>query len=327
MKRTSKILSIALCLCIISSLLAACSGSSYDMPYERNMPTAAYNMNSSLTQDGTIKPFAYSLCIDDNTLYVSSEGFETSHAYGLFDLNNKTVLTGENMYEELPPASLTKVLTALVALKYGDLSSMVTISDRCHITEPGAQLYGFKTGDTISLEQALNVLLLYSANDVAVAIAETIGGDYDTFIQMMNDEAKALGCTHSHFVNPHGLTAEDHYTCCYDLYLIFNQVIKYDAFREIIARTNYSSDYIDAAGNTQTITVNSTNRFVNGSTGMPDGITVVGGKTGTTAAAGNCLILYAKDEQGNPYISVILNSSTRDDLYNDMTALLELTSK
>ena len=143
----------------------------------------------------------------------------------------------------------------------------------------------------------------------------------------MNSEAKALGATGSHFVNPHGLHNENHYTTAYDLYLIFNEAIKYDSFNEIIHMTSYQTAYYDKDGKAKELTVNNTNRFLRGDFQAPENITVIGGKTGTTNAAGHCLILLSRDTSGAPYISVILNSSASDVLYPEMVQLLEQINK
>ena len=134
-------------------------------------------------------------------------------------------------------------MTALVALENASLDQVLTATSAVNITESGAQLCGLKPGDTMTLDQALLILLVYSANDVAMLIAENIGGTTDHFIEMMNEEAKRLGATNTQFMNPHGLTQDGHYTTAYDLYLIFNEAIKYETFNEIIHMTNYQTTY------------------------------------------------------------------------------------
>lgn len=294
------------------------------MEYSRQMPSSAYMItNSSFTED-TLASFSGELCVDSReSITMPGVNLEASYASGLFDLNNKEVLYAENIYEQLPPASITKIMTALVALKYGNLEDKITVTENCKITESGAQLFGFKPGDVITLDQALNVLLINSANDVGLIIAEHIGGSIENFNAMMNAEAQALGATNTHFCNPHGLTEEGHYSTVYDLYLIFNEVIQYERFREIIQLTSYTSVYTDANGNQRNIDVRNTNQYFMGNVEAPENITILGGKTGTTNAAGNCLILYIKDNAGNPFISVILRADKRENLYNDMNRLLE----
>lgn len=159
------------------------------------------------------------------------------------------------------PASLTKVMTALVALQNASPDTVLTATDSVKITESGAQLCGLKAGDTMTLDQALHILLMYSANDAAMLIAENIGGSVDHFVEMMNEEAQRLGATNTSFANPHGLSDDNHYTSAYDLYLIFNEAIKYDSFNEIIHMTSYQTAYYDKDGKAKELTVNNTNRF------------------------------------------------------------------
>ncbi|MEI3340415.1 MAG: serine hydrolase [Eubacterium sp.] len=135
------------------------------------------------------------------------------------------------MYEKRYPASTTKILTAYLALKYGKLDDTLTVSqDAIYTLMAGSSICGLKPGDKITLEDALYGLMLCSGNDAANVIAEYISGSTEKFADLMNEEAKALGATQSHFVNAHGLPDEDHYTTAYDLYLIFNAAIKNEDF-------------------------------------------------------------------------------------------------
>ena len=142
-------------------------------------------------------------------------------------------------------------------------------------------------------------------------------------MEMRNEEAKRLGATNTQFMNPHGLTQDGHYTTAYDLYLIFNEATKYEAFNEIIHMTNYQTTYYDKDGKAKELSFETSNLFLRGNYQSPENVTVIGGKTGTTNAAGHCLILLSKDTNGAPYISVILRSEARDVLYTEMTDLLD----
>ncbi|MDE6219660.1 MAG: D-alanyl-D-alanine carboxypeptidase, partial [Lachnospiraceae bacterium] len=149
-------------------------------------------------------------------------------AAGLFDLSSGQVIYAKNVHEKLNPASLTKILTALCALKYGNQDDMLTATENVLISESGAVKLGLTAGDTMTMDQALYTLLLKSSNDVAIMIAEHISGSVEEFAKLMNDTANSLGATNSNFVNPHGLTYPNHYTTAYDLYLICNEAVKYD---------------------------------------------------------------------------------------------------
>ena len=147
-----------------------------------------------------------------------------------------------------------------------------------------------------------------------------MGGSVDNFVDMMNQEARRLGATNTNFVNPHGLTADKHYTTAYDLYLIFNEAIKYETFREIIQMSSYQTTYYDARGNPKSVDKKTTNLFLRGDRQAPANVTVIGGKTGNTSKAGQCLMLLTKDVGGASYISVILRSDST--VYEEMSELL-----
>ncbi|WP_242840740.1 D-alanyl-D-alanine carboxypeptidase family protein [Butyrivibrio proteoclasticus] len=266
--------------------------------------------------------FASDICVVNTDILSDDVALGDKVSAGLFDLNKKETLYAQNVNEQVQPASLTKVMTALVALKYGSLDQVLVAGSDVYVNESGAQKIGLKEGDRLTLDQALHILLIYSANDVANLIASNIGGSYAEFIELMNKEASEIGATNSHFVNPHGLTAEDHYVTAYDMYLIFNAAMEYDTFSEIINMNEYTTSYLDASGTSKEVSVSNTNGYLAGAQAAPSGVTVIGGKTGTTQAAGHCLVLLARDTSGNPYISVIMRDTDSATLYNDMSQLL-----
>ena len=212
--------------------MTGCAEYSYGAPY------SVSSSPDSANEDLIYPTFASDLCVADADL--SSSGFEIGDTAsgGLFDLSKKETLYARNVNEKVHPASLTKVMTALVALKNGSLDQVLVAGSDVYVNESGAQKIGLKEGDRMTLDQALRILLIYSANDVANMIASNLGGgSIDNFVQMMNVEAVKIGATNSHFANPHGLTAEEHYVTAYDMYLIFNASMEYDAFNEIINMT------------------------------------------------------------------------------------------
>lgn len=307
----------------IFSTLTGCGASTIPLSYNSENPNSSF-----LFSDGegvtTAETFANDLCVIGKEDIVENTDVDMTRACaaGLFDLNNSNIIYSQNIHERLHPASLTKIMTAIVALKYGNLEDVITVTQNVTITESGAQLSGFKPGDTLTLDQALHALLINSSNDAAMIIAEHIGGSIEGFADMMNQEAVSLGATNSHFVNPHGLTAEDHYVTAYDLYLIFNEAISYNYFVEVIHMTQYDTIYHNAEGEEVPLSFGTTNLYLKGTYNAPESVTVIGGKTGTTNAAASCLILYTKDTAGAPYISVILRAEEREIMYYEMTDLL-----
>ena len=184
------------------------------------------------------------------------------------------------------------------------------------------QVCGLQAGDQLSLRDLLNGLLLYSGNDCAVAIAEHVSGSVEAFVDKMNEEARNLGATGTHFVNPHGLQNEDHYTTAYDLYLMFNACLQNPQFVEMISQTSYTANLTSASGVPYTMTWEPTNYYASGDAAAPEGVKVIGGKTGTTDEAGSCLVLYEQDQQGRPYISIVMGASQKSILYDNMTRLM-----
>lgn len=326
-KRMKKAGSRAVCLlsvvCLGTLFLSGC-GNKYDLAYSQMETESNYSfLMASNPSAETADPFAADLCVAAGDVE-GSVAIDTSDvsAAAIFDLNNKNVLYAKNIFTKLYPASMTKVMTALVALKNSSADTVLTASSNVVMSDPDAQVCGLKPGDTMTLDQALHILLIYSANDVAVMIGENIGGSMENFIQMMNDEATAIGATNTNFINSNGLSDENHYTTAYDMYLIFNEAVKYDLFKEIINMTGYSTVYHDEAGAEKEINVVSTNYYLLGEATAPASITVIGGKTGTTNAAGHCLVMLSRDTSGNPYISIVMRAGTKDKLYEVMNSLL-----
>ncbi len=317
MKCTNKIISFLTILSVLVFWLTGCAG----LPYMAHYSISSFS--SDVRYDNYYPTFASALCVVNSDINISNLDLSEKVSAGLFDLGRKETLFAQNVNARVMPASLTKVMTAYVALKYGSLEQVLVAGSDVYVDESGAQKINLKQGDRMTLDQALHILLIYSANDVANLIASNICDSIDDFVNLMNEEAKAIGATNSHFENPHGLTSDEHYVTAYDMYLIFNAAMEYDAFSEIINMTSYSTTYLDSSGNSKEIEIKSTNGFLNGNKSQPSGVTVIGGKTGTTSAAGHCLILLAKDTQGSPYVAVIMRDTDSDSLYTDMTDLLQ----
>lgn len=310
----------AITLCVM--LCAGCGSQKPAMEYDYQYPVSSFkivNVNDTEVADS----FASDLCVSGADYTENTDVDMTkATAAGLFSVETGEVLYAKNLFTRLNPASLTKVMTALVALEYGQPEMVLTASASINNLEAGASTCGLRVGDTMTLDQALNALLICSANDAAIMIAEGIGGSIEGFATLMNEEAQKTGATNCNFSNPHGLTEDNHLVTAYDMYLIFNKALSFDKFYEIISRSSYSTIYSDSKGTDIELSINTTNQYLNGTFAEPEKITVIGGKTGTTNAAGQCLILLSKDIYGNSYISIILGSSERTVLYEQMTDLL-----
>ena len=218
------------------------------------------------------------------------------------------VLYQKNAFEKMPMASTTKIMTALVAIENGNLSDMVTVSANASGVE-GSSIW-LSPGETMTLSDLLFGLMLASGNDAAIAIAEHIGGDVETFVGMMNDKAREIGAYNTHFVNPNGLPADNHYTTAYDLALISAYAMQNKMFREIV-KTQYKT--LPWEGHEWDRVVKNKNKILwnyEGGNGI---------KTGFTKEAGRCLAAAAERE-GMQLVSVVLCAP---DMFNDCMALMD----
>ena len=286
-------------------------------PYQDSYYQALLSSDSA---GGRLTPYADSLAVLDSEY--DDEYIQAGSAL-LIDETDASCLFSKNAMVRMNPASTTKIMTALLALKYGKLSDIVTVPAEAMVTEQGASLAKLKTGDKYSLEQLLYGLMLPSGNDAANAIAIHIAGDISSFADMMNEETQRVGALGSHFTNAHGLTDEGHYVTAYDLYLIFHEALKYDTFRMVTGSASYTAYYEDASGKACSRTWANGNRFIAKTEELPSGLKAFSGKTGTTLAAGNCLVLGVADAREHEYTAICLKSPSRDQLYENMRSMLK----
>ena len=269
--------------------------------------------------------FAQKLCVSSqgNVDCIKNAQLEEGQKGLLFSLSNHKVLYANGIYDKVYPASITKIMTAMLALQSGKLNDTVTITQDNVTLEDGSQVCGFVAGDQVTLDQLLHCLLVYSGNDAASAIAEYVGGSTENFVQMMNDYAAKLGCTGTHFSNPHGLQDENHYTTPYDIYLMLNESFTYPEFTEITELPSYTVTYTGSDGTEKSTTLTATDHYLTGEATAPKDVTILGGKTGTTEVAGNYLAILTQNAYGKTFVSIVMGAATKELLYQEMNSLLQ----
>ncbi len=283
----------------------------------------SFNYTDSSENEAVAETFTKNLVISDND--VSYDGLNISSGSEkalLFDVSSNKPIFAKGIYDKIYPASITKIMTAIVAMKYGNMDDIVTMSDEDFALEDGSQVSGMISGDTVTMEQLFKTLLVYSANDAAMAIARHISGSVDEFVNLMNQEARSLGMLSTNFVNPHGLHDENHYTCAYDVYLMLNAAKEYSMFTDTIKLKEYKLTVQRADGSSVAYRLDSTDKYLTGLKQIPNGVSLWGGKTGTTPEAGSCLSLIAQNKNGNMFVAVVMNADNSTSLYSDMTDLL-----
>ena len=237
----------------------------------------------------------------------------------IMEAQTGTILYEKNMYEHYYPASITKILTALIVLENCELDETVVFSHKAIFdVEANSKNANLAEGDMLTVEECLYVLLLYSANEVANALAEHVAGSIENFANMMNEKAKTLGCKDSNFVNPSGLNDPNHYTCAYDMALIAQEAYRNTTLLKISGTPTYVIPPTKNCPSGQEISIGHKMLKKN----WPDyyDSRVIAGKTGYTSLAGNTLVTFA--EQDNlKLIVVILNGHSTH--YSDTSKLLE----
>jgi len=216
----------------------------------------------------------------------------TAQAAIVMEANTGTILYAKNIHEELFPASTTKIMTCLLAAENAPLSDVISFSDEAVFSVPkGGSNIGMDVGQSITLEQALYGIMVGSANEVANAVGEHIAGTIENFVKLMNDKAKELGCTNTHFANTNGLQADDHYTSVYDLALISKAFFDNDILCKVGNTPRYH--FTATANQPDDFYLNNKHKLITGEVSY-DGI--LGGKTGYTDLARETLVTCAEKD-------------------------------
>lgn len=227
----------------------------------------------------------------------------------IYDRASGRILYEKNGNKQTPMASTTKIMTAIVVLENANLTDVVTINSKAAGT--GGSRLGLKKNDKITVNDLLYGLMLRSGNDAAIALATHVGGSVEGFAEMMNNKAKELGLVNSHFIVPHGLDNDGHYTTAYELAKMADYALNIDKFKEIVSTRNttiYINGYAKA--------INNTNQLLGSVSG------VYGVKTGFTNGAGRCLVTACKRDDLD-VITVIIGANTTKQRTSDTIKLIQ----
>ena len=238
----------------------------------------------------------------------------------IIEENSGKVIHEDNSNIKNYPASVTKILTAILTLENCELTDTVTVSKTAISNIPsGYVIAPLFVGEQMSVEDLLYALMLKSANDAAYVLAEHVGGSVEGFSEMMNKKAEELGCKNTHFVNPNGIHNSNHYTTAYDMYLIARYAMKNEEFVKIVSTYQHALSATNKYSKNDRLMKN-TNAFVNPSSRYYDE-NVKGIKTGTTLQAGNCLIT-STSKNGFVVITVILGAKTSESKFSETKKMM-----
>ncbi len=254
-------------------------------------------------------------------VYANTDIKVNAKAALMIEKNTGKIIYEENAKEKKYPASVTKILTAILVLENCELDDVATVSEKSISNIPsGYVIAPLFVGEKISIEDLLYALMLKSANDAAYVLAEHVGGSVDGFSEMMNKKAKELGCENTHFVNPNGIHNEEHYTTAYDLYLISKYAMENEKFAKIVSTFQYTLSATNKYPNKDRV-MQSTNYFLNQKSKFYNK-DIKGIKTGTTLEAGNCLITEITRD-GFDYITVVLGAETSESKFSETQKIIK----
>lgn len=239
----------------------------------------------------------------------------------LMDSKTGKIIYAKNAYEKMYPASTTKLMTAILTLENCKLTDTAIVSHNAIYSIPvGYSHASLKEDEELTIEQLLNVLLIPSANDAAIVLAEHISGSVEEFSKLMNEKAKSLGCLNTNFVNPNGIQNKNHYSTAYDLALIGKYALKFPDIKRIAMVKQYTLSTTNKYDKTDRI-FNATNGLINDDVLNKNYYEYATGlKTGYTDASGYCIVSTAKKDD-KELIAVILNSDSISKRYSDCKTL------
>ena len=252
-----------------------------------------------------------------NTSFANNDNLDIySPSCILIDSDSGKILYEKNAYKKMYPASTTKIMTAILTLENCKLDELVTVSDNAVSLESVPETYtraDIQAGEILTVENLLNVLLIPSANDAAIALAEHVSGSVSEFSNLMNKKAKELGCKNTNFVNPNGVHNENQYTTAYDLSLIGKYAMNNETFRKIVCKTSYTLPATNIYSSTDRKFEN-TNELLSSDNYSYEYTTGI--KTGYTDSAKNCIVASAKKDNYN-FIVVILGANKTTQTKNE----------
>lgn len=304
------------CALLTSAVLTVGNGTTIVMATETVPEASAV---SPETPEEPAVPESYEWEIQSNNIPGWPEGPKVMAETAIvMDMDTGEVLYAKGIDEKRAPASTTKIMTAMLAIEKVPFETQITFTDEVNNIEAGSTHIGIKPGETLTMKDCAYAILLASANEVSSGVAEYIGTTVPTFVDMMNQRAKELGCTNTHFVNANGLYDENHYTTARDLAIIAKAAFQNETFREVIKTPYYIVPKTNITDEERWL--NNHHKMVLQGSEHYEGC--LGGKTGYTEKAGNTLVTYA-ERDGRKLVCVLLADINIVAQYTDTKALLD----
>lgn len=289
------------------------------LPYDRSVRTFGTSAEEDLLVESGI---GGGLCVGAD--HTSLEGVTPGEGElgGLFDISRKSVPYSQELHEQTSPGELTKLMTALVASEQLDAEAAVTVEESDVIWGGGSFACGLSTGDTISVRQLLNAVLVSSSEDACLALARTAGGSQEGFAALMNQKAQELGMTNTVYTNATGTQDENQVTTVYDTYLLFHALLEHADLINSMGLSSCTLSYTAADGDSRQKWLDTKDSYVSGSVSVPKGVTVLGGKYSSSQTS-NYGAMLAQNQYGDVYAAVVFQAGNQSSMYERLSQMLQ----
>ena len=276
--------------------------------------------NSSVRRNSSAIEIAGNATTTDANIVPSDGPLINAASAIVMDVDTGDILYEKYAHERHYPASITKVMTCLLAVENGNVNDEITVSENVMSqVEMDSSRIGLQAGETLTLRDALYGMMLNSGNECALTIAEYVSGSTESFADMMNERARKLGCTDTHFVNPNGIHNEEHYTSCYDMALIGCAAYQYPEFKKLISSQSYT---IPETNLNEARDLWQENRLIWAGNKDYYYQYCTGGKTGYTETSLATLISFS-ERDGRRFVTVVMKCNPTTESYSDTIKLCE----
>lgn len=311
---------IALLLGILALLLFSRMGTLKEpMVYNRSLRmsgTAA--KESAILEEG----IAGKLCVGESNTPMDGIESREGEAAGLFDLQDKEILFSQNLHEKISPGNMNQLMAALTAYEALNPEDSVTIEPEDVVGRRQGTSSGLAAGNVVTVQQLLNAVLVYSADDACYALARAAAGDREGFVKQMNQKARELGMTNTAFANVTGAEDENQYTTVYDLYLLFHQLLEYPDLIHAMGLTSYTMNSTKANGDLKQQLLDTDNPYLTGSLSVPKGVTVLGGKF-MSAKEQYATALLVQNNYGDAFVLIVFRADSEGTMNTRIWEMLE----
>ena len=311
---------IALLVGILALLLFSRMGKLREsMAYNRSQ-----RMLGTSAKEGVLleEGIAKNLCVGESNTPMDGIESREGEAAGLFDLQDKEILFSQNLHEKVSPGNINQLMVALTAYEELNLEDSVTIESEDVVGRGQGTSSGLAAGNVVTVQQLINGVLVYSADDACYALARAAAGNKEAFVEHMNQKAQELGMTNTAFSNVSGAEDENQYTTVYDIYLLFHQLLEYPDLIHAMGLSSYTMNSTKSNGDLKQQVLDTDNPYLTGKLSVPKGVTMLGGKYMSTKDQ-YATALLVQNNYGDAFVLIVFRADSEEIMNSRIREMLK----